>query len=174
MTLLSLALLIAPQAGTWTIDASKAKVEFSVKGIFGTVHGSFTGLKATIRFDEKDPRAGSIMASVDAKTVNTGIGLRNRHLRTEEQFFDTDKYPTIGFKSRTIEKTGSGYTANGELTIKDVTRPVKLPFTFAANGNSGVFKGQFVIKREDFHLGKPGGSIGDDVTIDLEVPVTQN
>lgn len=174
MTFLSLVLVIAPELGNWVIDASKAKVEFSVKGVFGTVHGNFTGLKATIRFDVGNPKAGSISASIDAKTVSTGIGLRNRHLRDEEQFFDTDKYPTISFHSKAIEKTGSGYVASGELTIKDVTRPVKIPFSFAANGNSGVFKGQFVIKREDFHLGKPGGSIGEDVTIDLEVPVTQN
>lgn len=174
MTLVSLALLIAPELGNWTIDASKAKVEFSVKGVFGTVHGNFTGLKATIQFDVRNPKAGSISASIDAKTVSTGIGLRNHHLRTEEQFLNTDRYPTISFHSRTIEKTGSGYRASGELTIKDVTRRIQIPFTFAPNGNSGVFKGQFVIKREDFHIGKPGGSIGEEVTIDLEVPVTQN
>lgn len=173
MTLLSLTLLMAPALADWTVDTARAKIEFSIKGPFGTVHGNFTGLKATIRFDVKDPRTGSITASIDAKTVSTGIGLRNHHLRTEEQFLNTDKYPVIGYRSKAIEKTPNGFTSTGELTIKGITKPVRIPFTFAPNGTTGVFKGQFVIRREDFDIGKPGGSIGDDVTINLEVPVSQ-
>ena len=173
MILLPLVLLLTSDGGNWNADADKAKVEFSIKGPLGTVHGSFTGLKATIQFDVKNPEAGSITASIDAKTVSTGVGLRNHHLRNEEQFFNTDKYPTISFRSKKIEKAGSGYAASGELTIKDETKPLRLPFTFTSNGNSGLFKGQFVIRREDYNLGKPGGSIGDDVTVTLEVPVTQ-
>jgi polyisoprenoid-binding protein YceI len=172
--LLPVVCLLSPVwAGEWKVDADKAKVEFSVHGMFGTVHGTFTGLKATIRFDEKNPGAGSISASVDAKTVSTGIGLRNHHLRTEEQYFNTDKYPTISFRSTKIEKAGNGYTAAGDLKIKDVTKAIRLPFTFSGSGNSGVFKGHFVLKREDYNLGKPGGSVGDEVTVDLTVPATQ-
>jgi polyisoprenoid-binding protein YceI len=171
--LLPLALLIGSGLGNWKPDASKAKVAFSVKGPLGTVHGEFTGLKATIQFDVKNPGAGSISASIDANTVTTGIGMRNHHLKSEEQFLNTDKYPEISFHSKKIEKTGSGYTASGDLTIKGVSKPVQIPFTFTPDGNSGVFKGQFVIKREEFNIGKPGGSTGDDVTISLEVPVSQ-
>src|SRR5882757_2320806 len=82
-------------AGNWTVDTANAKVSFSIKGPFGTVHGDFTGLKATIDFDEKNPAGGSITANIDPKTVSTGIGLRNRHLRNEEEYFNTDKYPEI-------------------------------------------------------------------------------
>jgi polyisoprenoid-binding protein YceI len=171
--LLPLALLIGSGVGNWKPDASRAKVAFSVKGPLGTVHGEFTGLKATIQFDVKNPGAGSISASIDANTVTTGIGMRNHHLKSEEQFLNTDKYPEISFHSKKIEKTGSGYTAGGDLTIKGVSKPVQIPFTFTPGGNSGVFKGQFVIKREDFNIGKPGGSTGDDVTISLELPVSQ-
>jgi polyisoprenoid-binding protein YceI len=171
--LLPLALLLGLELGNWKADAAKAKVEFSVKGPFGTVHGEFTGLKATIQFDPNNPGAGSVSASIDANTVSTGIGMRNHHLKSEEQFLNTDKYPEISFHSKKIEKTGNGYTASGDLTIKGVSKPIQLPFTFTPGGNSGVFKGHFVIKREDFNIGKPGGSTGDDVTISLEVPVSQ-
>jgi polyisoprenoid-binding protein YceI len=153
------------------VDTANAKVSFGIKGPFGTVHGDFTGLKATIDFDEKSPGSGSIAASIDPKMVSTGIGLRNRHLRNEEQFFNTDKYPEISFRSKKIEKTGDGYKAAGELTMKGVTKPVEIPFTFTPTEGGGLFKGHFTIKRLDFNLGKPGGSIGEDVTIDLEVPV---
>ena len=146
-------------------DAAKAKVEFSVKGPLGTVHGAFTGLKATIQFDVKDPGAGSITASIDANTVSTGIGMRNHHLKSEEQFLNTDKYPLISFHSKKIEKTGSGFTASGDLTIKGVSKPVQIPFTFTPGGNSGVFKGQFGTQAGRLQYWKTGWvDTGDDVT----------
>ena len=157
----------------WKADAAKAKVEFSVKGPFGTVHGNFTGLKASIQFDEKDPAAGSITASIDAKTVSSGVGMRNHHLRDEEQWLNTNKYPTISYKSSKIRKSANGFVASGELTLKGITKPVEIPFTFSPSGKNGVFKGQFSIRREDYQCGKDGGSVGDDITLNLEVPVSQ-
>lgn len=155
----------------WTADASKAKITFTVKGPFGTVNGSFTGLKTTIRFDEKDLAGSSITASIDPKTVNSGSGLRNSDLKNKEVWLNTDKFGEISFHSKKIEKTSAGFKASGDLTLKGVTKPVEIPFTFSSNGNTGLFKGKFTIKREDFHVGKPGGSVGNDVTIGLEVPV---
>jgi polyisoprenoid-binding protein YceI len=161
-------------AANWKADTEKAKVEFSVHGPFGTVHGSFKGLKSTIRFDEHDPAGGSVSASVDAKTVSTGIGLRNHDVREEEQFLNAEKYPEIRYRSKKIVRTGSGFTADGELTLKDVTRPLQIPFSFSADGASaGIFKGQFTINRLDYHIGKPGGSVGEQITIRLDVPVTK-
>ncbi|HXB93632.1 MAG TPA: YceI family protein [Puia sp.] len=172
-TILLPALFLASVIVNWTPDASKAKVQFSVKGPFGTVHGSFTGLKASIQFDDQHPGTGSMSASIDPNTVSTGIGMRNHDLKNEEKWFDTAKYPTISFKSTKIEKSASGFSATGDLTMKGVTKPVKIPFTFSPNGDSGVFKGEFEIKREDFGLGGSGGSVGDMVTISLEVPVNK-
>jgi polyisoprenoid-binding protein YceI len=57
------------------------------------------------------------------------------------------------------------------LTIKGITKPVDIPFTFTNKESSGVFAGQFIIKRSDYNLGKPGGSVGSDITIILTVPV---
>ena len=158
-------------ATNWNVDTANAKVGFSVKGPFGTVNGTFTGLQAKIRFDPADLGGSSVEASIDANTVSSGVGLRNHHLKSEEQYLNTDKYPRISYKSGKIEKTGSGYKAIGQLTIKDVTKPVEIPFTFTANGNGGEFKGDFTFKREDFNIGKAGGSIGDMITIHLDVPV---
>jgi polyisoprenoid-binding protein YceI len=171
IALLSGILASVALSGNWIADAPNAKINFSIKGVFGTVHGSFSGLKSNILFYADNPASGSISASIDAKTVNTGIGLRNHHLRDEEEWFNTSKYPVISFRSKKVQKTADGYTVEGDLTIKDVTRPVTIPFTFTANGNAGVFKGQFKLKRLDFHLGSPGGSVGEEVAVDLEVPV---
>jgi polyisoprenoid-binding protein YceI len=158
-------------ASNWNVDTANAKVSFSVKGPFGTVNGSFTGLEATIHFDPNDVAASMVQASIDANTVSSGIGLRNHHLRSEEQWLNTDKFPRISYKSKKIEKSASGYKAIGDLTLKGITKPVEIAFTFSPNGNSGLFKGEFSIKREDFDLGKPGGSVGDIITLQLQVPV---
>lgn len=158
-------------ATKWNADTEKAGIEFTIKGPFGTVDGSFSGLKADIQFNTDDLAGSSFTASIDATTVSTGIGLRNRDLRKQEIWFNTEKYPRISFKSTKIEKKGNEFVAVGELTMKAVTKPVEIPFTFNEKDNAGTFKGTFVIKREDFGLGKPGGSVGNEVTISLNIPV---
>jgi len=160
-----------PLTGNWTADADKAKITFTVDGPFGDVHGSFSGLKSEFQFDEKDLAKSSITASIDASTVSSGVGLRNTHLRNEEQWLNTEKYPRIHFKSTKIEKTSAGFSASGTLTLKDISKPIVIPFTFSSSGNSGTFKGQFSIKREDYDLGKKGGSVGETIQINIEVPV---
>ncbi len=162
---------LLPGTGDWKADSVNAKVTFTVHGPFGTVHGSFTGLQATINFDEKNLSSSSVTASIDAKTVATGVSLRNSDLRNKEEWLNTDKYPRISFKSKKIEKIANGFKAIGELTIKEVTKPTEIPFTFTGKDASGLFKGQFTIRREDYNIGKPGGTVGDIITITLSVPV---
>ena len=88
-TLLFISLIVSlsglPLTGNWTADTDKAKITFTVDGPFGKVHGSFSGLKSEFQFDEKDLSKSTITASIDAATVSSGVGLRNTHLRNEEQ-----------------------------------------------------------------------------------------
>jgi polyisoprenoid-binding protein YceI len=156
----------------WNADASKAQITFTVKGPFGTVHGSLTGLKSTILFDETDLAASSIRASIDPKTISTGIKLRNRDLQ-KEKYLDSDNHSLISFHSEKIQKTGNGYKAIGDLTLKGVTIRIEIPFSFSETGNKGVFKGNFTIQRQDYAVGKSGGSIGSTISINLVVPVTK-
>jgi polyisoprenoid-binding protein YceI len=168
---ISAIVFLLPGIANWKADTANAKVTFTVHGPFGTVHGSFTGLEATINFDEKNLSAGSMTASIDAKTVSTGVSLRNSDLRNKEEWLNTEKYPRISFKSKKIEKTPNGFKAIGDMTIKGVNKPAEIPFTFSGKDASGLFKGQFTIKREDYNIGKPGGTVGDIITITLSVPV---
>lgn len=156
----------------WNVNAAAAHVKFNVKGPFGTVDGELGGLKATILFDKDNLAASSIRASTDAKSISTGIKLRNRDLQ-KEKYFNSDKYPVLSFQSDQIQKSGAGYKAIGNLTIKGVSKKVEIPFSFSEKGNTGVFKGSFSIQRQDYGIGKQGGSIGSTVSIDLEVPVTK-
>jgi polyisoprenoid-binding protein YceI len=157
----------------WNADASAAQIKFSVKGPFGTVHGNLSGLKSTILFDKDNLAASSIRASTDPKSISTGIKLRNSDLQ-KEKYLNSDNYPSISFHSDKIQKSGTGYKAIGDLTIKGVTKRVEIPFSFSEKGNAGVFKGSFTIQRQDYGVGKSGGSIGSTVSIDLEVPVTKS
>ena len=100
----------------WNADASAARITFSVKGIFGMVHGNLTGLKSTIMFDEADLGSSSFSASVDTKSISTGIKLRNSDLQ-KEKYFNSDKYPSISFRSDKIQASGKAYKAIGGLTI---------------------------------------------------------
>jgi len=156
----------------WNANATEAQIKFSVKGPFGTVHGNLSGLKSTILFDKDNLAASSIRASTDPKSISTGIKLRNRDLQ-KEKYLNSDTYPSISFHSDKIQKSGTGYKAVGDLTLKGVTKRIEIPFSFSEKGNTGVFKGSFAIQRQDYGIGKPGGSIGSTITIDLEVPVTR-
>ncbi|SRR5579871_5218 len=156
----------------WNVDTANAKIKFTVKGPFGSVHGNFSGIKASINFDPNKLSQSSISARIDAKTVSTGIGLRNHDLRSKKIWLDTDEYPEISFRSNKIEKTDKGYKAIGVLTLKGIVKSIEIPFTFAEKGESaGVFQGDFSINREDYHIGKKGGSVGDIIKIELIVPV---
>ncbi|HXB45367.1 MAG TPA: YceI family protein [Puia sp.] len=172
ISIVTLALVIGfISLSNWEAETLKAKIKFDIGGPFGTVHGSFSGLKTTIVFNENDLAGSSILASIQAATIGTGIGLRNRDLRDKEEWLNSKKYPMISFHSVKIEKTGTGYKAIGNLMMKNTTKAVEIPFTFNANGNSGLFKGRFDIKRSDFNVGKEGGSVAAIMTITLEVPV---
>jgi polyisoprenoid-binding protein YceI len=169
ITTLSVAIAWIPLAADWNADAANAKILFTVSGPFGIVHGNFAGLKATIKFDASDLPGSSISASVDANTVSTGIGLRNHDLKKEE-WLNTDKYPQISFHSTKIEKTNAGFKAVGGLSLKGITKPMEILFTFSPKANTGVFKGQFVIKRQDYNLLSTSKSVGNEISISLEVP----
>ena len=156
----------------WQADASKSQITFNVKGPFGKVDGSLSGLKSTILFDKNNLASSSIRASVDPKTIKTGIKLRDKDLQ-KEKYLNSDNYSLITFRSEKIQKNGNGYLAFGDLTLKGTTRRVEIPFSFSEKGNHGVFKANFDIQRQDFKVGKTGGSIGNTININLDVPVTK-
>jgi polyisoprenoid-binding protein YceI len=112
---------------TWKVDNQKATVVFTK--FDDEVQGTLSGLKAVVKLDMDKPETGSITATVESKTLNTGTSDRDSHLHTDE-YFAVAKYPAMKFTSTSMVKTESGYLATGELTIKDVTHPVKMPFFY--------------------------------------------
>jgi polyisoprenoid-binding protein YceI len=155
----------------WQIDNTKAQVKFTIMSDGKPTNGFFTGVKGDINFD-KDNLAGSYFnCTIDVATINTGMGGRDKHLRTAD-FFDVEKYPVATFKSTKIEKDSVGYKAIGDLTIKAATKHIIIPFTFDDNKDNGVFKGAVTIDRNDYGVSKPDPE-PDPIAITIEIPVTK-
>jgi polyisoprenoid-binding protein YceI len=163
--------LISWVVSSWKI-AEDTEADFYIKDKMGKVHGTFDFKDSKITFDPDHPEKGQMDVTMDVGTIKTGIGMRDKHLRSDD-FFEAEKYPTMKFHSTKISKTDSAYMVVGDLTIKDVTKSVSIPFHFAKqpNGN-GLFTGDFVLNRVDYHVGESKkGGMGDDVRVSLKVPV---
>jgi polyisoprenoid-binding protein YceI len=178
------AAILAPLGNStaWKIDPNHSEADFAIKHMaISTVHGTFRGVSGTINFDPNDIAAGSVNATIDVKSVNTGVDARDSHLRGPE-FFETDKYPTMAFKSSSVKKTSDGYDVYGDLTIHGVTKPVTLKMETPGRPQvdaKGVahcgFTATTMINRKDFGLlyaqKTTGGDamLGDEVKIELNI-----
>ncbi|AXY74857.1 YceI family protein [Paraflavitalea soli] len=146
-----------------------SSVKFKVKNFGLAVTGTFTGLQGVIVFNATNPPSSNFNVSVDAASIETGINLRNNHLRGED-YFDVKQYPRISFASSRVtaaDQTGSFYLV-GKLTIRNVTKDIGFPFTATATENGYVFDGNFRVNRHDFKVGG-SNTIADSVSIILHV-----
>jgi polyisoprenoid-binding protein YceI len=168
---------LALAADTYTIDGAHSSANFSVRHMgISTVHGRFTDVSGTILFDEKNPQNSSVNAVIKSASVNTDNATRDKHLNTPD-FFDTAQYPEIKFQSTAIKPVGGDeYVAVGNLTIRDVTKQVEIPFTLAqGKGVKGELRlgaeGTLTVNRYDYHVSydPTGLGVGKDVKIELSV-----
>ena len=170
---------------TWTLDPTHTRANFSARHMMvTTVRGGFDKVSGAVVFDPKNPQASSVQATIEAASINTGVGDRDNHLRSAD-FLDVETYPTITFKSTSVQPTGDT-TANvtGDLTIRDVTRPVTLKVeflgeSFGFNSQRAGFEATTKINREDFGLTwnvalETGGVlVGKDITLNIDAEVIQ-
>jgi len=119
-----------PTAGTWTLDPAHTDITFTARHLMVTkVRGRFPLADGTITIAE-NPLESSVEATIDVARVDSGDPGRNEHLRSAD-FFDIEHYPTVSFRSTGVDAAGDGtYRLTGELTIKDVTRPVTLDLEY--------------------------------------------
>jgi len=174
-------------ASDWDIDPAHSRVGFGVKHMMlSTVHGTFTKYTGAIALDDKDIAKSTAHIEIDAASIDTANAKRDEHLKSPD-FFDTAHFPKITFDSTKVEKRGAdGLNIAGNLTIKNVTKPVVLTVS-GLTGEvkdpwGGIRRGasaQAKINRKDFGLTwnktlETGGVVvGDEITIDLEVELTK-
>lgn len=163
--LISLSITIFAQ--NW--KPTTANVSFKLKMLGATVEGKFKGFSGTLKFDPNNLASSSINVSVDATTLDTDNNLRNKHLKEKEDFFNVVKYPLLKMKTTKIEKEGSNFVGYFDLTIKETTKAVKIPFTFKQEGNNATFQGSAVINRRDWSVGGGTWGMSDNVTFTIAV-----
>ena len=149
----------------WKVKSDESEITFTSKKI----NGSFKGLKAEIVFDKEHPEEAKFSASIDAPSLATGFFLKNMHAKDA---LGVDQYPLIKFVSTSVSKNADGYLAKGNLTMKGVTKPATIHFTFEDKGNQGVFKGTFKVIPKEFGIDRSGTP--DEVMVSLVVPVTKS
>lgn len=164
--------ILLPLAGLVMAGATLFSIwtpaDYAIKFSTQRASGTIGGLKGLIDFDPGKPADSRFDVTVDLSTLDMGFGLKTKHAK-QENFFYAEKYPLIRFKSTEISRQGTQYHTRGELTIKGITRPVTIPFTFTGKDLEGEFKGSFEINRKDFNLERKG--VGEVVKIELNIPV---
>jgi polyisoprenoid-binding protein YceI len=151
-----------------------ANVSFKLKMLGATVEGKFKGFTGTLKFDPDNVANSSLSASVDATTLDTDNNLRNKHLKEKSEFFNVAKYPTVKMKTTKIEKDGSNFVGYFDLTIKETTKSVKIPFTFKQEGDKASFQGSAIINRRDWSVGGGTWGMSDNVTFMIVVNAISN
>lgn len=113
------------QTMVWYIDPHHTQATFSVKHMMvSTVRGRLGKLRGEIEIDPENPHRASFEIGADVTAIDTGDARRDGHLRSAD-FFHAEKYPEIVFKSAAIFPKGENrFAVSGDLTIRDVTRPV--------------------------------------------------
>jgi len=174
----------APATGTktaWKLDPSHTIAEFSAKHLMiTTVKGRITDIEGIIYTDEKDLNNSSVEATLKAISLDTRTDQRDQHLRSAD-FLDVEKFPEIRFRSTRIQGDRQSFKLTGDLTIRDVTKPITLDVEFEGQtkdpwgGERVGFSATGKIDRREFGLTwnqalEAGGVVvGNDIKISLEV-----
>jgi len=163
---------------TYKIDPVHSSVGFSIRHFVSKVPGTFTKFSGTITVDRDNLEKSSVDATVEVTSVNTANEKRDEHLRAPD-FFDTAKYGSATFKSKSWKKTGEDtFDVTGDLTLHGVTKQVVLKTKLLGFGEG--MKGAklsgweitAVINKSDFGVNGPtmlGKALGDEVTLNIGV-----
>ncbi|MFB6985022.1 YceI family protein [Streptomyces sp. NPDC056178] len=150
---------LAALTGDYTIDPAHSSIGFTVRHAMVTnVRGSFGEHEGSLKLDGHNPANSTASIDVKIASVDTGIADRDGHLVSGD-FFDAEKFPLMTFRSTQAEQLGGdAYRISGDLTIKDVTRPLSIDLEFNGSatdvyGNERVgFEGSADILRSEWGL----------------------
>ncbi|WP_410638847.1 YceI family protein [Amycolatopsis sp. lyj-346] len=168
--------------GEYTLDAAHSRIGFVARHAMVTkVRGSFNEFTGAATIDGDVPEKSSVQVTIQATSIDTRNADRDGHLKGND-FLSMDEYPQITFTSTEIKQTGdTSFDVTGDLTIKDVTRSVTVPFEFEGSakdpfGNDRIgFEGSTTISRKDYGitwnaaLETGGVLVSDKVTLEFEI-----
>ncbi|MEV0602512.1 YceI family protein [Streptomyces sp. NPDC050315] len=149
----------AALTGEWMIDPAHSRIGFSVRhAMVTTVRGAFTAYESRLYFDGRDPARSEAQITLSTASIDTGVEQRDAHVIGRD-FLDAASYPRMTFTSTAVELADDDvYRMTGDLTIRDITRPVVLELTYIGHvtdpfGYERVgFDGTTTINRTDWGL----------------------
>lgn len=162
---------LSAHAADWTVIHDE-----SVLGIIGhqndvAFEGAFLDFNAAITFDPDDPAAATINVEIDMSSLDTDNPQRDDIIRGIDLFYVAE-YPTARFSANGFAVEGDGaFSAVGDLTIRDVTQQVALPFTLAIEGDRAHAVGELVINRIDFDVGHGQWAANDPVSHEVTITI---
>jgi polyisoprenoid-binding protein YceI len=149
----------APTANEkWQVDKVHSTVKFSVSHmVVSEQEGSFKVFDGNVEYTKADMSDAKISFTIDINSINTDNEYRDKHLKGDD-FFNAEKFPTATFTSTSfISKGNNKYELIGNLTLRDVTRPVTFDVTYGGviktgKGEKSGFKASTTINRFDYNL----------------------
>ena len=170
---------------TWVFDQAHTSVAFSVDHlVISETTGQFSSFEGTVTCQTDDFEGATIEFSVDIASIDTDNERRDGHLKSDD-FFNAEEYPKMTFKSTSLQKvTGNTYKLLGDLTIRDVTKPIELAVEYKGTAQMGDtkkagFKLTGSLNRFDYNLKwskttEAGGLVvGEDVRITVNIELNQ-
>jgi len=168
-----LAFLVINSFAQVKTTVTKSAISFKIKNMGISCSGVFNGLQADVQFKPADLTGSSITASVETATVNTDNEMRDKHLKSAD-YFDVATYPKITLKSVSFKhKSGDNYTGSFNVTIKDKTKLIEVPFTYTETGNTAVLNGSFKVNRRDFGVGGNSMVLADEATVTVNTEISK-
>jgi polyisoprenoid-binding protein YceI len=173
-------LLAAPE--TFTADKNHSEASFKVRHLMSNVSGRFNDYTGTVNIDRAKMTNSTVEFTINANTIDTGNGDRDKHLNSEDFFF-TEKYPTITFKSTSVAKTKSKdvFNVTGDFTMRGVTKRITIPVTFLGFGKDpwgnerAGFELATTLNRKDYGINwnkaidNGGVLLSDDVKVSINL-----
>jgi len=164
-------------------DQAHSTIAFKVKHMLGSAKGKFTKFSGTIEIDREHPEQSSVVATIQAASIDTANPKRDEHLRTAD-FFNVAKFSEITFKSRRVKKTGANTgEITGDFSMHGVMRPITLNVQMLGDpgsaGQSQTTRWRITtapLERSDFGVGKGAtgeSMIGNDVSVEIEIEATR-
>lgn len=133
------------------IDPAASALTFHATSRLVNADGRFHRFAGSVSVDPGDPATARVSVTVDAASIDTDNTKRDNHLRSED-FFWAERYPTIVFESASAQPDAASVAVVGRLTIRGVTRDIRVPTTVELSPDGFVARGQFELKRSDYEM----------------------
>ena len=148
-------------------------VNFVIRNAGLNVQGTIGALEGFLTIDDQSQNLNKIEVSADPNSIQTGIELRDKHLKKAD-YFNVKEYPKIFIVSTRIKNNGNNkYTGDFDITIKDIKKNISVPFSFSRVGNAYVLKAEFSINRLDFKLGEESIILSDQVKLKIDFKLNE-